>query len=116
MYKAIGYIGIKWSMAMALRNAKKFREMMRRKVNLILESEPQVGSSGRHLFEDVQKVQKMRYRQQKAWARSVHIEIKKERQRVQEESRSIDIRQQMAILQAIGKEQWNKRQQQPLMR
>ena len=67
-------------------------------------------------YTSVQKVRKMQYRQQKAWARSVHIEIKKERQRVQEESRSIDIRQQIAILHAISKEQWNKRQQKPLMR
>ena len=58
----------------------------------------------------------MRYRQQKAWARSVHIEIEKERHWMQEESRSIDIRQRMATLRAIGKEQRNKRQQQQIMR
>ena len=56
----------------------KFREKMRKTVDDMLADVPEVGSSGRHLFEDVQKVRRMRYQQQKAWTRSVYIEIEKE--------------------------------------
>ena len=57
----------------------KFREKMRKTVDDMLADVPEVGSIGRHLFKDVHKVQRMRYRQQKAWTRSVYIEIEKEK-------------------------------------
>ena len=96
----------------------KFREKMRKTVDDMLADVPEVESSRRHLFEDVQKVRRMRYRQQKAWTRNVYIEIEKEKQRKREESRSMDIQQQMVTLRAIGRglQTVHKRRQQQIMR
>ena len=80
----------------------KHREQMLQRVTEVLERQPQVGSSGSHLLDDHDKVKQMRYRQQRAWLRSVSAEEAKERKRVKEEWRETTTQRRLEVLRELS--------------
>ena len=78
---------------------------MLQRVTEVLERQPQVGSSGRHLLDDHDKVKQMRYRQQRAWLRSVSAEDAKEKKRLKEEWRETTTQRQLEVLREISSKQ-----------
>ena len=79
----------------------KHRERMRSKIEEIFNDNPDVGSTGRHLLDDKNDVLKMRYQQQKAWVRSVYVEVEKETKRRNEEWRTVDTQRRLAVLRTV---------------
>ena len=71
----------------------------------MLEGLPQVGATGSHLLEDGEEILRKSYRYQKAWLRSVRVEIAKEQQRQEELRLSADIRDRLKRLGEIS-EKW----------
>ena len=75
---------------------------MLQRVTEVLERQPQVGSLGSHLLDDHDKVKQMRYRQQRAWLRSVSAEEAKERKRVKEEWRETTTQRRLEVLRELS--------------
>ena len=59
-------------------------EQMRREVKSVLDTDPVLGRSGRHLMEAAQTIMTQSYRRQKAWIRSINVEVAKEKTSVAE--------------------------------
>ena len=78
-----------------------YRERMRREVQEVLDNEPVVGRSGRHLMEVAQTILMQPYRQQKAWIRSVNVEVSKEKKRVVEKWREENTQRRLEVLRQI---------------
>ena len=61
------------------------QEWMRREVKGVLDKNPVVGISGRHLIEAAQTIMTQSYRHQKLWIRSLNVEVAKEKKQVAEQ-------------------------------
>ena len=74
---------------------------MRREVQDVLDTEPVVGRSGRHLMEAAQTILMQSYRQQKAWIQSINVKVVKEKKRVAEQWRNKQTQQRLDVLRQI---------------
>ena len=60
-------------------------ERMRQEVKSVIDTDPVVGISGRHLIEAAQTIMTQSYRHQKVWIRSLNVEVAKEKKQVAEQ-------------------------------
>ena len=67
----------------------------------MLDNEPVVGRSGRHLMEAARTILMQPYRQQKAWIRIVNVEVAKEKKQVAEQWRKENTQQRLEVLRQI---------------
>ena len=77
------------------------RERMRREVKSMLDTDPVVGRSGRHLMEAAQTILMQSYRRQKSWIRSINVEVTKEKKRVAEQCRQEHTQRRLEVLQNL---------------
>ena len=91
---------------------------MKEQIEKMFASKPIVGSTGHHLLIDLEEVMAMRYRHQKAWLRSVKVEVAKERYRLEKKWRKENSKRRIDILRKIKEkfEAINKRIQQQITR
>ena len=76
---------------------------MRKKVSDVLDTNPVVGVTGHHLLVPTAKLVAMSCRSQRAWLRSLQVEVDKEEKRRMELWKINDTQRQMAALRVIHK-------------
>ena len=75
---------------------------MRREVQDVLDiTELVVGRSGRHLMEAAQTILMQSYRQQKAWIRSINVEVAEEKKRVAEQWRKEHTQRRLEVIRQL---------------
>ena len=74
------------------------RERMRQEVKSVLDTDPVVGQSGRHLMEAAQTILTKSYQRQKAWIQSINVEVAKEKKRVTEQWRQENTQRHLEVI------------------